>query len=716
MPTQNLLWNPPLLNYIHYKTGDLVGELADGAIVDFFEASNHAVRQDTYSDAAGTTVNANPLVASAVGSLPPIYMQDIAYYIVITDKFGNVIETIDNAIPNGGSGGGGDVTKQDENIIANGQFTYPVDFSESEKTPGLIEQSSVVVATGWTFRQESATTTKNVVTYNSVISDDLEANPINEFQLKSSDIEAGEGLKDLVNTLGYVNAFESEALTFSFEMQNKNSGTIPVELIINKNYGVGGSDPEFLAVKTFDVAATRAKYSTTYTIPSNTGKVVGDGGSLDLILRIGIGITCTVGITNCFGLKGSISSPDYPEISYADYRARALGQAFLISESGVPYNYGYMKQVKGIYTPIPEVGKMEIFTIGKEPTEFHRCDGTTLDVKDFTVPYVSNRRLFNKIGQEYGGTGALVVTSSLSTVEFDSAVGARELSLYTAGDLGAAVTVTNTEVGLKTGVSCVLQSPNTVRCTYIEKFTQAQDDASSTTCGFTPVSLAGGNSAITSTNITLGTPAVQAVFDVNFPVTKITSYRTSTVKSSIPIPGSPLVNSNTLGWQSSTRNVSFASAFNGLPDSPTVSNLINFSVDGSMGTHHAGAEVTETIPFISTKNLLQNIQIFINTINNKFEWTVKINTVPTASKYFEYSSQATDYYLWYTVDGVGVDPAIPNKTGTNAIINSTDTTDLVAQKTATAINDLNFNLPDSATHLPLIPAGGIALLDWYISF
>ena len=701
------LLNSPLINYFHYATGTEVGELADAGTLEFFEADDHSTHQDTYSDPLGAVVNTNPIVLSAIGSAPPIYLKDDKYYIEIKDKLGNVLETLDDYIPNGSASGGGDVTKQDENILANSQFIYQVEFSESETTPGLIEQSEVHVGAAWGFFQDAATTTKNVITFNDIATEAIEGNPLDEIQIDSSDVQTGETAKDLRQRFGFVNQYQEEPITFSFQMQNKNAGTVPVELLIQKNYGPGGSDEEFISLTTFNVPSTRTKFSFNYTLPTNSGKTIGPNSSIWVVLRIALGQTCSLTITNALILPGTVATPVYPECPYSEMRSRSLGVAADIGQTGVPYNYAYMKQIRGQYIPTQETGQMKVFTIDKQPANFHRCDGATLNVKDYTIPYVANRRLFNEIGNTFGGSGELVVTSDGPTVKFDSAIGARQNSNYTAGDLLTKVAVTNTIVGLKTGVSAALQTATSVRCTYVDKFTQAQDSATSTTCGYaatTPPAV-----ILSSANVTLGTPSVQAVFDVNFLSNNISDYKTDVYTGGA-------YNINKLGWQSQTTNVGFSVTVDGLLPPAFVANVINISVDGKIGGHSSGLEVTEIIPFVTSKTIAQNVQIFIDTISNPFEWTVKFNSVPAASEYFEYSSQTIDYYAWYTVDGVGVDPALAGPTGVNVIINSADTTAIVAQKTATAINDLTFDLPTSATHLPVIPAGGLTKLDWYISF
>lgn len=64
-----------------------------------------------------------------------------------------------------------------------------------------------------------------------------------------------------------------------------------------------------------------------------------------------------------------------------------------------------------------------------------------------------------------------------------------------------------------------------------------------------------------------------------------------------------------------------------------------------------------------------------------------------AADYFTLNAPAGSFYVWYTVDAVGVDPA-PGGTGISVAILSTDTPAQVATKTAAAIDgDANFSAP-----------------------
>lgn len=73
--------------------------------------------------------------------------------------------------------------------------------------------------------------------------------------------------------------------------------------------------------------------------------------------------------------------------------------------------------------------------------------------------------------------------------------------------------------------------------------------------------------------------------------------------------------------------------------------------------------------------------------NEETEITCNAGSTLSGGEYFTLNSSSTEYYVWYTVDSSGTDPAPTDKTGIQVDILSTDADSDVASKTATEIND-----------------------------
>lgn len=68
----------------------------------FFYASGTSTPINTYSDAALTVPNTNPVVANAAGVFPNIFMLPVYYKVVLTDSLGDQIWTADPVFSSGG--------------------------------------------------------------------------------------------------------------------------------------------------------------------------------------------------------------------------------------------------------------------------------------------------------------------------------------------------------------------------------------------------------------------------------------------------------------------------------------------------------------------------------------------------------------------------------------------------------------------------------------
>lgn len=68
-------------------------------------------------------------------------------------------------------------------------------------------------------------------------------------------------------------------------------------------------------------------------------------------------------------------------------------------------------------------------------------------------------------------------------------------------------------------------------------------------------------------------------------------------------------------------------------------------------------------------------------------------SIPTGS-YFDFYASGVHYYAWYTIDGVGTDPAVAGATGIKVALLSTDVAANVSQKTSIALNSYQFAVPN----------------------
>lgn len=744
-PVKPFTINTPFNNYFFYKLGPKIGQVLAGGTLEFFYGNDHATHADTYSnidDEDNPTVNPNPFTLGVDGSTaagpypsPQIYLQDIVYFLVVRSQEGIIqfTATIRGASLNDGGGGGDDGNNPLANLLPNGQFTYPIVFWQTDEEEGQISEYSTVVALGWNFISDvDATQESNFVTINDVSNELIEGTPINEIQLTSFGV-AGETEKDFVAKYGHVAAFENQQLTFSVQLQNKALSTVPVSLLVEKNYGDGGSDSQLITLTTFTVSTVRDKFTFTFQVPPDAGVTIGPGNYAAIHLQGPLGQNCSFGFTNALLQFGEVIVPIYVSENYSLERSQAIGAATQIENLGLEQNYSPMTYSDGEFFPNAQTGaivasapalqfsdKIEITTGGQE-----------LLISGYSEKKIPYSRLYDLWGNVYGGSGDLIVTADNNVVTFRSPRGSRQRSAYTNGDIGAGYVVANTVIGLRNGfdVTYVPASLTAVIVTWLDNFAirQIPGVATQSVPGLVAPGAIGnffdaftsspafpkswGTQSISVATITPGSISTQPSASISFDDPHIANYQSYAEEYNFAaFPGAANATANILEFASFTTNTVRGpyATFTTIPFSAV---CIRFSVNGVIGPFPVitpvGTELTITFDMQVGQSLAQNVARFIAQLANPFQWTITINSAPLASQYFLYSAgpsnTGTEYYGWYKVNGAGVDPAIAGRTGVEIDILSSDSIQTIATKTALATDSATFKLPDPATDLPAMP-------------
>jgi hypothetical protein len=720
--------NTPLNNYFFYKIGPKIGQPLVGGTVEFFDNFAQEERLDTYSDVsnpAAPVVNTNPIILGSDGSTasspypsPVIYLQSASYFIVVKSAEGQVQWTIPNYTgATFGTGGNPSPAGGVLNLLADGQFNWPINFSLPGTTPvGLITNAFTSVSLGCYFLQDTGTKT-NVVTFNNIANQTIEGNPQQEIVL-SSTASLPETLKDFVWVYGGVSAFQGENSTFSLQIENKQIGTTPITIILEQNFGGGGSATVFTTLGTFQVTNTRDKFILNFIIPLITGKTVGTGNYAAIHLRGALGEFSNFGFTNALMQIGSIQNPIYVGQSNSDEKAQIVGEITDLSQAGWQTDWFNMIIQGGYIYPLTNTGQIITASTLNPPPNGIKL---TASPQNFPVTGningIANVRLYNAIGN--AGSNEIIATAAANVVTVTSIYGFTEFSAYAAGT--APVVVTKTKTALLAGVQCVLTAPNQITVTFQNNFAPNPTPAPSNTSsvGNIPSGAIGasynrafgtsgfpaGNQAIIPTVINTGSPSSQCVVNLSFNATIISNY--ATYSNGVENPGVRIdfAQYNTLEFSSFTNQVARGNYTGNNDGGTTISpRAILISVDGRMPIYgnwsgsriYTASEYSVTVPFLSSNTLPQNIQTFIKTVANPFIYTILFSSAPTASQYFLFSDATVNYYLWYTVDGVGTDPAVAGRTGVVCAILSTDTIPAIATKTATAMDSLVVTLPVTA--------------------
>lgn len=689
-----------------------------GGFLFFYADEDHTLQLPTYSDVSdpnNPVVNTNPIQLGASGECPLFYLQDRPYYVVITDYTGdqaNPVHTVEHYKPSDQQ-----ITSSfNNNFIANPQFNYPIEFWKSTDKVGEINSHSTFVAWGCEFLEDENSATDNIITFNPVSGLEIEGHPINELVLNSDIVSSAETLKDLRWKIGAVDINAEGNMTFSAQMMSKTGSNIPTVLEIERFFGDGGSPTEIITINTFSVTSTRQKFTFSFVLPTIIGKVIGNGNYLAIRLVPGLKTVCTFGITNVLIMPGNIANPVFADESQGFSKSQILGVSTDLT-AGLPQNYSPYYYTDGLIFPLPDTGTIVLEPNTTKQAFREKCDGSSRKVSDYSGDDIPYRRLYNVIGDTFGGSGELIASANGDTVTVSSGAGARPKTAWSAGT--TTFTITNTVLGLRIGIKLVDNHNMTVSGTFYDQFAPSQTlpplDGTFTHGAAAVMNYWGtlGN-AINSANIGIvttapGSPSTNATFTMTFTNSNPAEYQTRRVTA-----GLVSAVSSFLEFATFTNNTRAP-----LPGNFSVNQMVLFSVDGVyygvpgiIGIQSITSSNTYIVPFKSTDSILQNIKTFVDYLSNPFVFTIKVNTAPAASQYALISSEATDFYLWFRVDGVGTDPMIPSRTGVPIDTFTGQTVDQIATLIAAAIDDLEFSLPAPAD-LPALVVG--SKVSWYIN-
>lgn len=721
--------NTPLINYFFYKAPLVSGgpniPLAGGKIFTF-EDENHAVQAPTYSDVSdpiNPVVNTNPIILGAAGDWPPIYFQDRLYFIVITDLNGdlmNPIATISHYNPSQIS----DLNNSGNiNLIANGQFTYPIGFWETTQIPGQVNQPVTNIAWGWQFLQDSNTSTNNNITFNPIYTQNLSGDPTYECQLTSQEVMVGETLKDYVSVLGAVNFLAGTYITISLEAISR-SGNGNINVLIEKNYGNGGSDPQILDVTNFMLTSTYAQYTISYLLPANIGKDIQPDNFISIHLQVSLGQNCQVAITNVLSLPGKIQTPIYEARPLSEGVAAILGDATDISQAGFPQNWSSYYYNNGRIFPYSDTGTAFICPKGSIQPFRLEALGQTLNAAEYTNN-IPNQRIYSVIGTRYGTSGDLIVTSpaDTNTIVFTPPTAGRENSAYTIGDT-TVFTVTQLIRGYNLGWSAVANDTGYVTVTGVGNWAADQSVGGGGYLNPPPDSLIGNWYLNSVTNAPMNVP----LFDIS--ITQNGSVSTPPI--AVITFETPLFSCNVAtqsGYTAGSPNghavyfLEFATLDNNIRGAwPNgFSSCITFSSDGFIANPAGDGNFVQgtqnaTVNYLSSEGYATAANLLADAFNNPFVWQFTITGLPSlvsgVCQYILYSSINTDYYAYFTIDGMGTDPMVSMRTGQAVPLLSSMTIQQMAATIAATLSSFNFNLPVQADY-PTIPSDTKS--NWYIN-
>lgn len=552
------------------------------------------------------------------------------------------------------------------NYIANPQFL--VHNFESLEIGGVAE--TFVAPPGWLFERPVDSTATDVISFNRIdaYTQDPAASPRYEAVVSCNSPDAGDLYKVLAYRFGDVNMFASETQNYTFQItgESKTLSNVSVSLYVLKSFGVGGDPDQIIFVGTFDLEPDINSFSFPILFGSNEGSNIGtnDDDYVEIQLRFPTASSFSAGLTDAVLVIGSIINLPYPIQTNSDTTVRSYAPP-VGSYEGMDLYLPLVRTPQGLSFDDSQVGMVFPSFSELPPISHIPADGATYLTTGYSADSIPYRRLqqkfFSAQGQPLFGTGDNFVICG----QRNGFNGSPDLFMMSNG-FGTATAVV--DGAIPTG------------------FTFNQVTAAHSTDGFTSFKATDHELVLRGPRsdngaITFTPHASNFILDNLLWSTVINTTSYDLVTNN---------NSGTTGLASDYfeyNNVDTTDEF-----------YIWFKVNGT-GTDPAVPGSTGHLVALIGSMTTDLVTSAVMCAFNGFQSTY-INCIAasgmTAGAYFSFQIPTTSdtYYVWYTIDGLGDDPAVVGAIGVPVELLSTDSSTQVANKTLIAVNGFYFMVPN----------------------
>jgi len=460
-------------------TSSNAGDPLDFGTITFFDQDDKVTLQDTFSDRNLTIPNTNPITLDAVGSFPPIYMIEEAYFIIIRDKFNNLVATLDNYLPIEDADAPS-VQLPSGNLLANYGFETKVN-QNIFTTASVAPNETHVVSAGWFWEiTTTETNSNNTYDYLELASSGLLANPRNELQLRSTNNTSGKSINNLFAVLGSYNMFQDEQLQLSIftRLISGSPTTIPVQLVRTKN-GVAETP---INIGSINIDVTRTQETLTFTVPDLTTGDYDNNDVLRIVLNLPLNIDFQFGFTGAWtqlSPNGELNINENPISLSSAQQLFGSGQATMGSETqfemrGLPIAMG-----EASFFPLKTTG--EVFTGGENVTAYDEFAASMLPeldegegvelVRNEVIGQTQTNRLIDYLRSHNltQSTLSFIATSASNVVSVETGIGIAEDSTWQTS-AGPRITVSKTTDELTFKLSAKTTGNGRVVFTFVDQF------------------------------------------------------------------------------------------------------------------------------------------------------------------------------------------------------------------------------------------------------
>jgi hypothetical protein len=605
----------PLENQFH----DTIGEPVIGGYVYFYKATDHNTKKNIAkieSPSIPGDYYDNPVELDSSGGIPVPYLMYFAddeyYYVVLTTAdqnpllppvVGNIIRTWDNfGVVEGSAPSANEIDYT--NYILNSQYRFYR--YASRATADLVASNDNYIAdSGWFFKRTNISSNVTISFKEFVAGQtDVPNNPIYYLNYSCVSVGVGETEKDILFKIDDVRALSGKKIQLAFYA--KSITLSACEIVIKQHFGSGGS-ADAPALNVVQLKASWTQHTLSTTIPSVSGKTIGDGNYLSIAIRAPLNAA---------------------SIANFDLTQWQLNRG----DTSLEYNY----KTKEI----------------EQATE-----------RTYVLPYPTDDELYLALrwtGEKYEFDGEEVGGVSIS-------FGASKAGYFLA-DGGSYSTLDYADPNNKVKLRRLYDAWNN-SVTGIEgsQFTKDGNAFGYGDDGFKPVTSYSSSAIFINTRVITSIPPW-------------TDNNTGYTFTALQLGGDKGFRIKSSG--------DFDIAANDMVAAPTnneiqVSNLaVGAVTDATAGT--AGAYVQTVVTQQGSASVEEQTRVAFVNIN-----------AAIAGLYITINTPSVAYYMWFRVDGVGVDPAIGGKTGIVVDIPLAATKQIVANLAADALHGCSSTLIDT---------------------
>lgn len=531
---------------------------------------------------------------------------------------------------------------------------------------------------GWTYERNQGSVATDSVTFNAYQSvTSPTGNP--KFAVRISTSGGSDSVKDLCLKFRGVNTFAGN-LPFNlyFEGGSTSGGTVTLQCIIRKYFGVGGSaTTESIQDSTIVLPiSTISSFNVTLNFGLNTNKTVGTGGDdfVQVLLRLPPTSTQTVLLTDfAITLNDEILESFPAQTENQQVGAATAGALNFPSPDGTnlflpvvltPTGFGYDTAQIGNIVP---AGNLSNFSSGI-------CTNGNLLLAN-GAGYVNSQ--FSSLGIPYSRLGAYYLAGGSGNVP-QYGTGPNFATGYIVAGGTTKILFTLNKTGSQTAPANGAVSPGFT-------FTSLSSGATD----FTFTSFSNGSATIVMTDKAVGVHnAVYTAVATDIPGATVATIIDAATEHTIYTATFPVAASF-----ANPGNPGYVLDFTSVTTGYRLWFRITTETDPGAGVPARTRAEVVLDAVMTAADVAREIANAVSTFQ-QYEITCVAAAGMMQSSYFTFSANSQVYVVWFNKDGGGVQPVVANAIYIPVAIANADSADTVASKTQLAINSYSFAVPN----------------------